>query len=148
MTSRAPYQVLVIVFRQNRGVLEYLLLKRADSAVWQWVAGGGEAGETPKEAAIREMREETGISACDLISLDSETRIPVVDVTGSFTWGREVLVIPEYAFACEVAHDACISLSSEHTSFEWLTYEEAASRLNWDSNKTALWETNERVRTR
>ena len=60
-------------------------------------------------------------------------------------WGHEVLVIPEHAFACEVSCNAPINLSDEHTTFEWLSYEDAMGRLNWDSNRTALWEVNERV---
>ena len=142
---RAPYQVLIIVFRKTDKALEYLLLKRADLGVWQWVAGGGETGESPKEAAERELFEETGIRAQELISLDSETRIPVIDVTGDFTWGHEVLVIPEHAFAYEVSCSTPVSLSDEHIALEWLNYDDAMRRLNWDSNRTALWEINERV---
>jgi dATP pyrophosphohydrolase len=36
--------------------------------------------------------------------------------------------------------------SREHTSYRWLSYDEAARLLRWDSNKTALWELNERLR--
>ncbi len=38
-----------------------------------------------------------------------------------------------------------IVLSSEHNGFEWLTYDEAITRLTWDSNKTALYELNCRL---
>ena len=35
-----------------------------------------------------------------------------------------------------------IVLSHEHTELVWLPYKEARERLQWDSNKTALYELN------
>ncbi len=36
-------------------------------------------------------------------------------------------------------------LSHEHIELKWECFENADSLLNWDSNKTALWELNERL---
>lgn len=33
----------------------------------------------------------------------------------------------------------------EHTEYKWLTYAEAQAVLQYDSNKTALWELNRRI---
>lgn len=33
-----------------------------------------------------------------------------------------------------------IRLSDEHSEFKWVAYDEAIKLLNFDSNKTALWE--------
>ena len=41
--------------------------------------------------------------------------------------------------------DQIIALSGEHTEYQWVTYEEAVKLLRWDSNRTALWELNERL---
>lgn len=143
--SRAPYQILVFVFRKTEQGARYLLLKRADLNVWQGVAGGGEGSESPYEAAVRELLEETGLTANSLIQLESLSHIPVLDVTGDFRWGRKHIVIPEYAFAFHLNDDARICISEEHTEYEWLDYDSALTRLCWDSNRTALWELNERV---
>jgi len=51
------------------------VLKRSDADCWQFVAGGGDDGETPIQAAVRETREEVGISA-PVISLDSRASVP------------------------------------------------------------------------
>lgn len=60
-------------------------------------------------------------------------------------WGEDCLVIPEYCFAAEVT-DADLQISREHVCFEWVTYEEAKRRLRCDSNKTALWELDSKIR--
>lgn len=97
---RAPFQILVLPFRQgNRGVPEYAVLRRADSGWWQFIAGGGEGQEKPIEAAKREGFEEAGIPReSRYMPLDSRNTVPVEGVTWKFTWGEDVFVIPEYTF--------------------------------------------------
>lgn len=142
---RAPYQVLVIPFRIRKNRVEYAILKRADLNYWQGIAGGGEGGETPVEAARREALEEAGLSSsCNLIQLDTVTSLPVEHVVGHYLWGEDVYVIPEYSFGMEVLNDE-LTLSREHSTYKWVGYEEALIELKWDSNKTALWELNERI---
>ncbi|WP_055522676.1 NUDIX domain-containing protein [Streptomyces graminilatus] len=144
--DRAPFQVLVLPYRQTEGGLLYALFRRLDGAYWQGVAGGGEAGEAPLQAARRETAEEAGLAGdFEFIELDARASIPVVSVTGEFTWGPEVLVLPEYAFG--VRADASeLALSSEHTEYSWFSFNEAMSAVRWDSNRTALWELDHRLR--
>lgn len=42
------------------------------SGAWQMPQGGIDEGETPREAALRELEEETGVTA-DLVSVEAET---------------------------------------------------------------------------
>ena len=144
--SRAPFQVLVLPFRHGQGgYLEYAVFKRSDGEYWQFIAGGGENTEKPIESAKREAFEEAGISPKSrYIVLDSCNTVPVIGVTGEFTWGKDVYVIPEYAFGVEFDSDTII-LSREHTEYRWVSYENAVAMLKWDSNKTALWELNARI---
>lgn len=80
--------------------------------------------------------------------LDSRTTIPVLNITGNYTWGPKVYVIPEYTFAVEILSDDNIRLSSEHKEYKWVEYDEAMNKLKYDSNKTALWELNEKIKNR
>lgn len=122
-----------------------LLLKRSDFDVWQWIAGGGEDGEKPEQTARREAHEEAGISEDSrLIRLDSAASIPATRFDDHHLWGTDVYVIPEYSFGVEVKNEE-IRLSDEHSESAWLDYETARSRLEWDSNKTALWELHSRL---
>ena len=142
--SRSAFQVLVIPFRKTDNEYQYCLVLREDNDVWQAVAGGGEEGESILQAANREFEEETGISTGSCIQLQSMCYMPSIAVRTEFL-ERDVIVVPEYSFAVELK-DERIMLSSEHTSFEWLSYQESKNQLYWDSNKTALWELDYKLR--
>ena len=104
------------------------------------------AGEPFGLAMEREAFEEAGIpETCDYFRLDACCSIPAACFKDAEKmWGRECFVVPEYAFAVKV-ENASLLLSHEHTVYEWLTYESAYARLQYDSNKTALWELNRRI---
>ncbi|WP_218023328.1 NUDIX hydrolase [Nocardia altamirensis] len=144
--GRAAYQVLVLPYRHTAQGIRYALLRRADADYWQGISGGGEDDETPLTAARRESAEEAGlVGGHEVVLLDARATIPVVDVTGEFSWGPEVFVIPEYAFSIHV-EESELRLSEEHTEYRWCTREEAAGLVRWDSNRTALWELDYRLR--
>ena len=135
---RAPFNSLVIPFYREPGAPTlYCVLRRADAGFWQWVAGGGEDSETALEAAIRETREETGIEG-PLYRLQSEARVPTSAFAAREHWPDDLYVIPEYHFAVEAASGRTARLSDEHTACAWLRYDEAWSRLHFQSNQTAL----------
>lgn len=53
-----------IVFRKNAAMPEYLLVtSKSNPNQWIFPAGHIEPGETPEAAALREVREEAGVSA-------------------------------------------------------------------------------------
>ena len=126
--------------------MEFAVLKRSDGDYWQFVAGGGENDEIPIQAAQRETWEEVGISG-EIIQLDSMSTGPKDCFAAADSWGDDVLVIPEHCFAVDTDGND-ISLSHEHTEFRWVPYEEAYNLLTWDSNRNALWELNERLKSR
>ena len=146
--NRAPFQVLVLPFRVTSCKMrEYVLFRREPSTggYQQGIAGSGELGEKPIETAKREAFEEAGIPQKSLYTaLDSMTMIPVVNICG-FLWGLNILVIPEYSFGVEVEGND-IQLSIEHTAYIWANYHEAIRLLRWDSNKSALWELDYRIK--
>jgi len=137
---RAPFQVLVFPYElTNGGSIRYAVFRRSDMrACWQGIAGGGEGGESPGEAAARETFEEAGISGASFVRLDSCAMLPVEKVCG-YLWGPEVRAIPEYCFGVKV-NSAAIKLSREHDEFLWLDYDGALRKLTWESNRNALRE--------
>ena len=138
--SRAPFQILAIPHRIIDGRLHVCVFRRADMDQLQFIAGGGEDGETPLEAAKREIFEETGLSSEGLIQLDSCCSIPITCINKARRshWDPKRFVMPEYSFAFPCEGE--ISLSHEHRSFLWMAYEEAWDKLTWQSNRTAMFE--------
>ena len=147
---RLPYQTLTILYKKSNNKILYAIFYRNSHPIWQFISGGGENNENPIKTVIREIKEETSltIERKRVKQLDSRTTIPVLNITGNYTWGPKVYVIPEYTFAVEILSDDNIRLSSEHKEYKWVEYDEAMNKLKYDSNKTALWELNEKIKNR
>ncbi len=128
VTTRVQIHIAIPGLRP--GEWQFLLLKRAHDEVvypdiWQIVTGGIEKGETAKDAALREVREETGCMPDQLW---------VLPYVGSFFDAErdEVHMVP--AFGCVVsARD--IHLSKEHCECGWFSVEEALQLLVMPSHR-------------
>jgi dATP pyrophosphohydrolase len=127
------------VYRKTGDKIKYLILKRARTKMyehlWQGVAGKIEKGEQAWQAAIRELKEETGLDPI---------RIFVADHVSKFyeTHGDRVNLVP--VFGIEVDSDI-ISLSREHSDFKWVDYDSACSYLVWRGQKKGIYIVNEMI---
>ena len=144
--ARQPLQVIVIPFRETSSPgCQFAVFHRADSSMWQFIAGGAEDGETAAEAARREAREEAGIpGGARFCRLESRASIPKTAFSTEH-WPKDLLVVPEFSFAVDVGGQE-LGLSHEHDEVRWLSFEDATRLLTWDSNRVALWELNERLK--
>lgn len=144
--SRAPFQVLVYPYRHlESGGISYALFRRSDHDWWQGIAGGGEDGESPEQAAHREALEEAGVW-CDIpiLRLETVVPVPVVYFRDSKLWGEDLFVIPQYCFGVSIGGREIV-LSAEHSEYVWASYQEAQAMLRFDGNRTALWELHARL---
>ena len=137
---REPYQILSIPYRIVDGTPLFCIFLRRDSDYWQFIAGGGENGETPIEAVKRETIEEIGVGPINIKQLTCIAYVPAEVIAESRRqhWNKNVYVIPEYSFAFQC--DLEPVLSNEHNEYKWLTHDEARKLLKWDSNKVAMYE--------
>jgi dihydroneopterin triphosphate diphosphatase len=123
----------VYVLRGADEALQCLVLRRAAGGrcpgSWEAVHGHIEPGETPADAAARELREETGLSAERLYNL---SRVE------TFYQHRldEVALVP--VFAAFVRPDAVVRTGMEHDWHEWLPPAAAKRRFAWPREARAL----------
>jgi lipoyl(octanoyl) transferase len=111
-----------------------LVLKRAAArgGFWQPVTGRVEAGERPDRAALRELREETGLEATT-----EPIDVPHAFALPSTTPGAPRLA-REFPFVARVPDAAPVTLSDEHEAFEWVTPAEAIARVPWEGLKRSV----------
>jgi 8-oxo-dGTP pyrophosphatase MutT (NUDIX family) len=116
-------EVLIHVRRGD----EFLVAHRSPESggYWHTIAGGVEPGEESHVAALRELREETGLEADEL------------QLLGEFAYVRESweqepgLRVRVEAFLVDVEPGWEPDLNEEHVEYRWLRREEAAELLFW-----------------
>ena len=71
-------QVIVLPILENHSIIMPKVKRHIlGEATWELPAGGIRAGESEEEGALRELREETGISISDISRLKEETSLIV-----------------------------------------------------------------------
>lgn len=123
--AKLPYRPCVGVMLANEAG-ELFVGQRIDSEVpaWQMPQGGIDEGETPREAALRELWEETGVTA-DMVTIEAETRkwvtydlphhiVPRI-WKGRFRGQRQKWVLARFH-----GHDGQVNIQTDHPEFsEW-----------------------------
>jgi len=132
MTQIVPGVVEVYVIRPVAGDWRVLVLQRAADAIrpdsWETVYGKIDSGERPERAAVRELREETGLELNALYN---------VTVSSFFLHTTQTIQMA-IVFAAFVASDSEVVLSDEHQRFEWLSVGDACNRFTWPRAAQAL----------
>ena len=126
--------VEVCALRVVHAETQYLVLQRAKEetlypGLWQIVTGTMKKNERALTAAMREVKEETG-----LIPQRCWT-IPYVDTYFDLAKDK-IQLVP--VFAVELDPSSIVRISSEHQKFEWLRFEEARRRLVWPGQRHSL----------
>lgn len=122
-------------------------MERADKAgFWQSVTGSLEAGETPRQAAIREVLEETGLDATqyDLQDWQASNTYEIYP-HWRYRYAPGITTNVEHLFALELPKEIAITLApDEHVQYEWVDWREAAKRVFSWTNVDALKRLGER----
>lgn len=120
------------IYRKTANGILFLLMKRNLNKIyehlWQGVAGKIEEGETSSEAAIRELKEETGLSPVNMFVADHISKFYEV-------YGDRINLVP--VFGIEVDSEI-INLSEEHISYKWVDINEALNTLVWNGQKKGI----------
>jgi dihydroneopterin triphosphate diphosphatase len=134
MTSVEVGTVDVFVIRPLSSGWRVLALQRDVNTrcpgAWEPVHGHIEPGEEPQDAAVREVREETGLAI---------ERLYVVRVQ-PFYLRKTRTVQMAIVFAAFVAEPADVVVAMEHQLHAWLTIDEALARYAFPAERASLRE--------
>ena len=123
---------MIVVRRGDR----FLVLHTVPAGHWNHPAGQVETNETPREAAQRELVEETGLNAA-VLDLAIPQRYPVpADDRRSYPEGLAEVSIDSFASSAAAGWEPV--LSEEHDDSRWCTYDEAMTLLTWPEARNAL----------
>ena len=109
---------------------EILLLKVEDEkfSFWQPITGGIESGESPEEACLREIKEETGLllHRSNLTSLGDF----MVKIDENLTIHKNLFLV--------LTEQKDIQISDEHVGAQWVALDKVSSQLYWPSNQATF----------
>jgi dATP pyrophosphohydrolase len=141
---KTPISSLVLIHTPD---LQVLLLERADKAgFWQSVTGSLEDQETPRQAAIREVCEETGLDATEFDLQDWQaSNVYEIYPHWRYRYAEGITENTEHLFGLELPKKLPIKLApDEHVRYEWVDWREAATRVFSWTNIDALKRLGER----
>jgi 8-oxo-dGTP pyrophosphatase MutT (NUDIX family) len=136
-----PREAEVAIFLARRGRTEILAVRRCAElgGYWHTIAGGIEPGESPDEAARRELEEETGLRV-DGVGAPFVNRYPIdqepPESRARFAPG--LTEVPVHAYLVDVGDDWEPHLDWEHDDHRWRPVDEVATAYRWPETGEAL----------
>ena len=134
MTGVVAGVVDVFVIRPLAAGWRVLVLQRAADTrcpgAWETVHGRIERDEKPQDAAVREVREESGLET---------TRLYNITVQPFYLHAFQTVQLA-VVFAAFVSEPGEVILGPEHRGYEWLPVEEAKARFVWPRERSSLGE--------
>ena len=138
MAFKKPISSLVLIYTKD---FKVLLMERADKAgYWQSVTGSLEDNETPKEAAIREVFEETGINANQYALEDWQlSHVYEIYTHWRYRYAPDTTHNTEHIFGLNLPSELPIQLSKhEHVQYLWVDWRDAMDKVFSWTNVEAI----------
>jgi len=120
----------IILFRKEDSKILFLLL-HYPSGHWDFIKGKIEEGESTHETAIREAKEETGITDITFLKNFEEW------IKYDFQYQGE-LVHKKVVFFLAETKTKEVMISHEHLDYTWMDYNTSMEKTTFENAKTVL----------
>ena len=133
MKTRFEHSAGGVVTRRNDGDVDVALAARRTrkgDLAWGLPKGLVEKGEAPEQAAVREVREETG--------LEAEILEPLGDISYWYVWEDERIRKKVTFFLMEATGGDVSQHDHEMEEIRWFPLQEAVRRASYPSERTVL----------
>tara|TARA_B100000470_G_C19654814_1_gene330432 strand:+ start:90 stop:509 length:420 start_codon:yes stop_codon:yes gene_type:complete len=120
----------IVLYRKENSEKLFLLL-HYPSGHWDFVKGKMEKGETTQQTAIRETKEETGITDIEFVENFEEW------IEYNFKYKGE-LVQKKVVFFLAETKTKNVKISDEHSGYTWMDYNTSMEKTTFDNAKTVL----------
>jgi 8-oxo-dGTP pyrophosphatase MutT (NUDIX family) len=120
----------IVLFRKEDSKILFLLL-HYPSGHWDFIKGKMEKNESIHQTAIREAKEETGIT--DIIFLDNFEEW----IEYNFQYQGE-LIHKKVVFFLAETKTKDVKISQEHLDYAWMDYTSSMEKTTFDNAKTVL----------
>ena len=116
------------IFRPEDGEILLLKVEAEKVSFWQPITGGMERGESPEEACLREIKEETGL----LLHRSNLTGLGdfMVKIDDNLSIHKNLFLV--------LTEQKEIQISDEHVGAQWVALDKVSSQLYWPSNQATF----------
>lgn len=136
MREKYRKAIFMLVYAENQGKQEYLILKRKlHWRGWEFPKGGLEILETKKRAIKREIKEETGL---EILKIKKEK------IKGKYRYKKELedrkgITGQTYDLYSVLVKKKKVKLDkNEHSDFKWVDFKTALKKLTWPNQRKCL----------
>jgi 8-oxo-dGTP pyrophosphatase MutT (NUDIX family) len=130
----------IIVFRRDRDACLFLLIlsRLTKRPLWEFPKGGVDEGETVRQAALRELFEETGITETEVELIPEFERTEDYRFTSGRTDRRSLIHKQVTYFLAETRKSEITLSAKESSEYAWLSVPEALKRLRYKERRRLL----------
>ena len=116
------------IYHPEDGEILLLRVENEKVSFWQPITGGIESGESPEEACLREIKEETGL----VLACSSLTGLGnfIVKIDEHLTIHKNLFLV--------LTEQKEIQISDEHVGAQWVALDKVSSQLYWPSNQATF----------